>query len=225
MSKKKYNLLVVAHPDDESIFFAGLILQKRKLPWRILCVTDGNADKNGNQRALDFAAACKALKVNDFAILNFKDKFEQRVPVDDLIAILKKETPHEVFTHGPLGEYGHPHHQDVCLAVHRAFAKKKVFSLAYNCQPDFTVLLTNKSFETKRHILGEVYQSETQRFINFVPATSSEGYVRLSLHEIEAIYRYYTSKILPDPKSLKKFAWLHGFFEIHQKNPIGARPF
>src|ERR1043165_2582375 len=95
---KKYNLLVVAHPDDESIFFAGLVLQKRSHPWRVLCVTDGNADGNGAARAADFAEACKQLKVKDFAMLGFKDKFEERLPLNELIALLQKENPNEIYT-------------------------------------------------------------------------------------------------------------------------------
>jgi LmbE family N-acetylglucosaminyl deacetylase len=225
MSKKKYNLLVVAHPDDESIFFAGLVLQKRTQPWRIICVTDGNADGNGAKRAADFAEACKLLKVKDFEFLNFKDKFEQRLPLTELINFLQKENPHEIFTHGPVGEYGHPHHQDVCFAVHQAFPKKKVFSFAYNCAPDFTVQLTKKSYQLKCRILAEVYHSETQRFMNLVPATYTEGYCRFSMSEIETIYKYYTRKELPDQRLLKKYSWLYGFFKIHQANPIGPRPF
>ncbi len=225
MSKKKYNLLVVAHPDDESIFFAGLLMQKRNLPWRILCVTDGNADGNGSHRAKDFAQACKLLKVKDFEILKFKDKFEQRIAINELIAVLQKETPNEIYTHGPVGEYGHPHHQDVCVAVHRAFKNKKVYGLAYNCNPDFVISLNKKSYIQKCKILGTVYQSETQRFMNLVPATFAEGFCRFSLSEIEEIYKYYTEKKLPDSRLLKKYSWLVGFFKIHQSNPIGPRPF
>lgn len=225
MSKKKYNLLVVAHPDDESIFFAGLLLQKRKLPWRVLCVTDGNADQQGAQRAQDFASACKLLGVKDFAILGFKDQFEVRLPLDELVDVLKKESPQEIFTHGPVGEYGHPHHQDVCVAVHRAFPRKKVWSVAYNCQPDLHITLTPRAYALKRRILGEIYKSETKRFMNFVPATFAEGYCRFSSREVETIYRYYTQKELPKKKDLKKYAWFHGFFEIHHANPVGSRPF
>lgn len=225
MAKRKYNLLVVAHPDDESIFFAGLLLQKRKHPWRILCVTDGNADGKGRERAEDFARACAALKVKDCKILSYRDQFDQRLPVDELTALLRQETPEEIFTHGPVGEYGHPHHQDVSLAVHRAFPKKKIYSVAYNCAPDLLITLTPKNYAQKCHILGDIYHSETQRFLNFVPSTYCEGFVRLSLREVEAIYRFYAHRELPNPRLLRKYAWLYHHFEIHRENPIGRRPF
>ena len=38
---KKYNLLGVAHPDDETIFFGGLLQVYRRRPWKVVCVTDG----------------------------------------------------------------------------------------------------------------------------------------------------------------------------------------
>ena len=51
-----YRLLVVAHPDDETIFFAGVIQSKRDLPWHLVCLTDGNADGRGKERHLELLA-------------------------------------------------------------------------------------------------------------------------------------------------------------------------
>ena len=84
MSKKKYALLVVAHPDDESIFFSGLLLNERKLPWKVICVTDGNADLAGSKRADQFKVACQLLKVKSEQ-WNFPDKFEARLNTEKLM--------------------------------------------------------------------------------------------------------------------------------------------
>ena len=227
MSKKKYNLLIVAHPDDETIFFGGLLQQKRNLPWHVFCATDGNADGHGQKRARDFANACKALKVKSFTHSDFPDAFEKRL---DLVRLEQQfaqlPAPAAVYTHGPLGEYGHAHHQDVGLATFRFFSKKvPTWGLAYNCYPDFKIQLTKTQFERKTKILSEIYGSETQRFQNILPATSAEGFCRFTLQEVEALYRYYTQKKLPAKSELQKFKWLLSFFELHQERPMGPRLF
>lgn len=225
MSQTKTNLLVVAHPDDESLFFAGLLMRKRNRPWKVICATDGNADGNGKRRQRDFIEACRLLKVHRSEIWGLSDRFEERLPVDSIIQRLRDEPVGDVFTHGPLGEYGHPHHQDVCLAVHRAFPAKKVYCLAYNCEPDVVIRLRPKEYAIKRKILGEIYRSETQRFLNFVPATWAEGFCQLSPREVEAVYAYFTQKRLPTRSELKKLRWMLPYFKLHKEKPTGARPF
>ena len=110
---KKHNLLVVAHPDDETIFFGGLVQVYRRRPWKVICVTDGNADGEGEKRKKDFFSACTQLIAKSFEMWDFPDRFGQRLDIDRLAQRLKTENAAEVFTHGALGEYGHPHHQDV----------------------------------------------------------------------------------------------------------------
>ena len=53
-------LVVTAHPDDETIFFGGLLQKKRnKLPWHVVCATsDGDP-----ARKKQFTKACALLGV------------------------------------------------------------------------------------------------------------------------------------------------------------------
>src|ERR1035438_7598997 len=114
--KKKKNtlpkaLVIVAHPDDETIFFGGAILSLR-YAWDVVCLTDGDADGKGQKRAEDFKLACKRLGAKKAHILGFKDRFESRLDIDSvesqLNEFVKANGPYKVmFTHGPLGEYGH----------------------------------------------------------------------------------------------------------------------
>jgi LmbE family N-acetylglucosaminyl deacetylase len=223
---KKYNLLVVAHPDDETIFFGGLLQVYRRRPWRLLCVTDGNADGLGKTRAGYFADACKAYNVKDFEIWDFPDRFESRLDLARLTERLAKEAPSEVFTHGILGEYGHPHHQDVCLAVHRAFKPTKlpVWSVAYNCFGEKTFRLPRKAYEKKCNLLAHLYHQQTQHFARWLPAQNYEGFVQVPLHEIEALHGFFAEEKHLKPDDLSIYRWFEPYLETYREQ-IHSRPF
>jgi LmbE family N-acetylglucosaminyl deacetylase len=206
-----YNLICVAHPDDETLFFAGLILSRRQnnLPWLVVCATsDGNEDRHRQ-----FNQACELLGVQNTQWWNFLDKYEQRLPIADLVAKLKSlPTPNEIFTHGIVGEYGHPHHQDVSFAVHLAFpAHPRLYSAAYNAFPEFEIHLFKEDFALKAKILTEVYGSETSRFLNILPATFVEGFFRMEFSEVEAIYDYLARDRELRLKDLKTQFWLKDY--------------
>ncbi len=208
MKAKAYRLLVVAHPDDETIFFGGLLLRERKLPWKVVCVTDGNADARGMERAQEFLAATKILGVKATEHWNYPDIFPNRLPVQEIAERLSTfPLPREVYTHGPLGEYGHPHHQDVCLAVHRAFKKVEIFSPAWNCLPEKIVKLTPGEFKKKLRAFAEVYAKETGRFLNILPASSVETFTRFSLREVEALVSFLRREKDLDASAVKHLRW------------------
>jgi LmbE family N-acetylglucosaminyl deacetylase len=208
MKPKAHRLLVAAHPDDESIFFGGLLQSRRDLPWHVLCLTDGNADGRGAERALEFQAATKLLGVRHAEQWGYRDIFATRLPVDEIATRLRAlPPPKEVYTHGPLGEYGHAHHQDCCLAVHRAFPGLKIFSPAWNCNADFSVKLTPAQFRKKAHAYSKIYAKETSRFLNILPCMPTEGFRRFSAEEVEALTGYLRGERDLDPKSFPGHEW------------------
>lgn len=191
LSPKGYRLLVVAHPDDETIFFSGAILTRRIVPWHLICLTDGNADGRGPERHAELLAASKLLGIKSVEHWTYPDIYPNRLPVDEIAERLRAlPTPAEVFTHGPLGEYGHPHHQDACLATHRAFPKLKIFSPAWNCQADFCVQLSPSQFKKKTRAFADIYAKETTRFVNILPNMPVEGFRRFQSTEVEALAGY-----------------------------------
>jgi LmbE family N-acetylglucosaminyl deacetylase len=219
MTKEKYNLLCVAHPDDETIFFSGLLQRRRSRPWKIICVTDGNADGDGAKRFRQFKKACSHYGAQ-FEWWGYPDIFERRLPIEDLKKkLIELPKPHEIFTHGPLGEYEHPHHQDVSFAVHSAFHEHpRLYSVAHNAFPELRIDLTAREFEVKQEILTHIYGSETTRFLNLLPATSSEGFLRVSFGEADAIYEYFTqgstgSRPRLRTRSLRAYAWLSSYLK------------
>lgn len=222
LSKGKYSLVCVAHPDDETLFFGGLILKlvREKTPVHIVCTTsDGNLD-----RKRQFNEACDKMGMVSRQWLGLLDRYDQRLPLDELMKNLKSlPEPEAIYTHGPTGEYGHPHHQDVSYAVHHAFAgHKKVFSVAYNCYPEIEVKLSQEDFRQKIEILTQIYSSETQRFMNLIPSTFAEGFVRLDLAEVDSVYAYLAQDKDLDTSKLKAYQGVADYLPHLRQLP---RPF
>jgi len=208
MKKPPYRLLVVAHPDDETIFFAGTILTKRDIPWHLICLTDGNADGRGAERYQELLAAAKLLGIKRVEQWDYRDIFSQRLPSDEIADRLRLlHQPKEVYSHGPLGEYGHAHHQDCSLAVHRAFPKLKIYSPAWNCNADFVVKLSSAQFKKKSHAFAKIYGKETTRFINMLPNMPAEPFRRFRLEEVEALVGYLRREKPLNAKAMPDYAW------------------
>lgn len=196
----------------------------RTREWTIVCMTDGNADGEGPKRKKQFEAACRKQGVRDAQWWGYPDIFAKRLDVDRMTAELRAlPKPHEIYTHGIIGEYGHPHHQDVSYAVHKAFEKHpRVYSAAYNTHPDFSVALTKKEFAKKADVLMNIYGSETSRFLNLLPATAFEGFLHLEIKEVDAIYSFYAQKKPLKTKDLRAYKWLADFLKSRrdQKRPF-----
>lgn len=200
-------LIIVAHPDDETIFFSGLLQSSPQYTYKVVCVTNGNADGMGKERARSFGEACQ----KQGALCeqwDFPDVYDKRLDQNLLQSKLKELTPcSKVYTHGIIGEYGHPHHQDVSYAVHKVFGNK-TYSIAYNCYPSELINLTPAQYQLKQEILSSTYLSETIRFSNIIPASFSEGYIQISIDEVEALYNFFTGLNPLDELRLYHYFWL-----------------
>lgn len=208
LKPKSYDLFIVAHPDDETIFFAATIL-KRKRPTHVVLATDGNADGLGPERKLQFLKALKSLGVKSHSFIELPDQFNQRLDLNKIVLHLKGlPEPLNIFTHGPLGEYGHPHHQDVSWAVHKYFKNhKNLYSVAYNTEAELLTPVTKQLFNKKTKILSSIYFSETKRFMNMIPVMPAEGFCRIPYSEAEALYNFLALGQKLNPTRLKKLKW------------------
>jgi len=209
MKPKSYRLLVVAHPDDETIFFSGPLLTKRDLPWHLVCLTDGNADGRGSERHAELLAATKLLGAKSVDHWDYPDIYPNRLPVLEIEKRLRAlPLPKEIYTHGPIGEYGHPHHQDACLATHRAFGGKiKIYSPAWNCEADFAIQLTPAQYKKKTFAFSQIYQKETSRFLNILPNMAVESFRRFQSEEVEAVAGYFRRERTLSAKAMKEHSW------------------
>ncbi|XP_058090660.1 uncharacterized protein LOC131237042 isoform X2 [Magnolia sinica] len=107
-------LLVVAHPDDESMFFSPTILYltSRGHNLHMLCLSTGNADGQGNIRKEELYKACAILKVP-----LQQDGFDKRWSHNLLANIIEEEVKTKgidlLITFDNYGVSGHQNHRDV----------------------------------------------------------------------------------------------------------------
>lgn len=110
------NLMIVAHPDDETLWGGIELLNENYL---VLCITNGKL--SGNIRYKEMNKVME--KTNDKCIiLSYPDAYKlkrvnwEKVGVSDYIksdieTVLTYKKWKKIVTHNPQGEYGHIHHK------------------------------------------------------------------------------------------------------------------
>lgn len=138
---------IFAHPDDEAFGPGGTIaLLAKKYPIYIICVTNGDAEKNSTQDARDLSEvrreellhSAKILGVKEVIFLGYKDgslnnNLYHEI-ADNLIKHLKKLKPDTLLTFEPSGVSGHIDHIAVSMITSYVFKKLSfVKKLMYYC--------------------------------------------------------------------------------------------
>jgi LmbE family N-acetylglucosaminyl deacetylase len=132
-------LLILAHPDDESFGFGGLMAwaQSRRLRIGLVCATRGEAGEIshpslgapvvlGAVRERELRGAMAIVGVDPVRLLPYRDSGMRGTPSNDdprslaqadreavladLVFQIRDLRPHAVITFGPDGVYGHPDH-------------------------------------------------------------------------------------------------------------------
>lgn len=173
--------MIVAHPDDETIWVGGTLLRnKKKWDTSVVCLCRAS-DKD---RSIRFKKACKILGVRGF-IYNLDDKkFYPLSNKEILNKVLRhvKNSYDILFTHGKNGEYGHIRHKEIHEAIKYALEKKliiaeKIFFFSYlniknnfqgyslpNKNANSLIKLNKKELLLKKHIITEVYGFQKDGF-------------------------------------------------------------
>jgi LmbE family N-acetylglucosaminyl deacetylase len=121
-------LAILAHPDDESLGFGGILAKSaaEQVETHLVTATRGergwNAESGkypgvaalGKVREAELRAAAQVLGVRDVELLGYIDgELDQAHPseaVAKIVKHLRRVQPHVVVTFGPDGCYGHPDH-------------------------------------------------------------------------------------------------------------------
>ena len=131
-------LCITAHPDDEAGGFGGTLLQyaERGVETHVVCLTPGQAARHrgghrsdealSEARRVEFAAACRLLKVTGAEVLDYPDSKLATVPLElvvgELVERIRRIRPQVVITFGAEGAVtAHADHAMACVFATMAY--------------------------------------------------------------------------------------------------------
>jgi len=137
MLSKKSVAIIVAHPDDETLWAGGTILSQPSWNCFIICL----CRKNDKERAIRFYEALKILKSE--GIMGDIDDGHDQKPLDEgeiekaILQLLPTKRFDLIISHNPTGEYTrHLRHEEASKAIIRLWYKgeiltKELWTFAY----------------------------------------------------------------------------------------------
>ena len=164
-AKENLNLMIVAHPDDETLWGGGSLLEK---DYYVVCVTCGNVAYRDNE-----FKQIMAITNDSYAFLNYPDLVKGTSKISnwtnelelistDLKNIIDSYNWQTIVTHNPDGEYGHIQHKKVSKLVTNLADKNKLyyFGKYYPNNVLETKMLAEDIYNRKINELISVYKSQ-----------------------------------------------------------------
>jgi len=167
-------LVVVAHPDDETIWMGGTILANPQIHWTIFSLCRAN----DHDRAPKFRKVMRRYGARSI-ITDLEDEGVMNISVSlpkiktYLLKKLRVRSFDYIFTHAYNGEYGHPRHKGVHRGVKDLLRRNKInagktFTFAYvlderkgyaisSESAAYRVVLSSASLKIKKHIIQNLY--------------------------------------------------------------------
>lgn len=168
-TEKSKKLMIVAHPDDETIFGGAHISEGG---YFIVCLTN----ENNSVRKAEFNDMLDTTK-NEGIILDFPDKkFGKRdnwehdkENIEEIIThYVKTKNWESITTHNMNGEYGHIHHKMVNQLVTKVCEHEKQTDILYYFAPYY------KKSELKNHTLTPMATNDLKAKIKITKLYSSQ---------------------------------------------------
>eukprot|EP00892_Ulva_mutabilis_P006817 jgi/Ulvmu1/4507/UM002_0233.1 len=192
--ERQQALLVIAHPDDESMFFGPCLASLGdEFSWHLLCLSTGNADGLGPQREQELLHACVLLQVQVHRVINdplLQDGMQIRWDLSQIehhvAAAVDEVKPTLVLTFDELGVSGHPNHISTHYGVRRWHDQT-----SYNCRLCFlkTVPLVIKFLGPLIQLLLSLVKlfAGSAQLLQAIPVGRRPGFVLADAHHIAEI--------------------------------------
>jgi hypothetical protein len=191
MERAAANLVLVAHPGDETFAFSSVCAGAD-----IVSVTDGGWQ--GHAEA--FRRACDRLGGKRAQVLGLPDMTPGRLPIDALVRRLTELGPYSrVYTHSPLEQYSH--HQDVALAASQCF--DEIWVRTDGRFAAEAHVLSQSAFAQKLEIVNGLYAHQIKALaaddqVCLAEVTGVEAFVPARFPEVVRAFTYTSSEIRSD---------------------------
>jgi LmbE family N-acetylglucosaminyl deacetylase len=203
MMMNKKAAVVVAHPDDETLWVGGTILMDREHQWEVVAL----CRKSDADRAPRFLKVMEELSaVGHMADMNDEPDLPP-LDIDEvkrtILDLLSGDTYNIIFTHSPYGEYTtHLRHEEASRAVYELWAEgsleaRELRMFAYDDGNKSHLPRAIEAADIVRSLPQPIWQKKYDlitKLYNFPP----DGFEAKTTPKVEAFWR------LQEPGDIKK---------------------